>query len=406
MSRAVRPPSETAGGGGRRWTRWLARIAAVGGLALLAVVLLRGAPPAPGAPATERWEWDLPQNFPTPRVPAANPMSTAKVALGRRLFYDTRLSGNGTQSCSSCHMQKRAFTDGRARAVGSTGMVHPRGALSLANVAYNATLAWANPALVRLEQQATVPLFGDDPVEMGVNDRNKRAVLARLRRDPVYRTLFPRAFPNRKAPVNWNSITQALAAFQRTMISGDSRYDRHLAGKGRLNAAERRGMAIYFSEKAECFHCHSGYNLNDQATHVGARRTGPLFHNTGLYNLGGTGAFPDDNQGLIEVTGRAGDMGAFRAPTLRNIAVTAPYMHDGSIATLREVVDFYAAGGRVIADGPNAGDGRANPYKSDLIANITLTPRERADLVAFLKTFTDRRFLTDPRLSDPFTRKP
>lgn len=406
MSRASRPPSETTGGRGRRWREWLARTAAAAGFALLAFALLRGAPAAPGTPTADRWEWDLPQNLPTPRVPATNPMSKAKVALGRRLFYDTRLSGNGTQSCGSCHMQRRAFTDGRARAVGSTGMVHPRGALSLTNVAYNATLAWANPSLVSLERQVTVPLFGDDPVEMGVNDRNRRAILARLRRDPAYRTLFPRAFPGRTAPVSWNSITQALAAFQRTLISGNSRYDRHLAGKGGLSAAERRGMSIYFSERAECFHCHSGYNLNDQATHAGARRTRPLFHNTGLYDVDGAGAFPAGNQGLIEVTGRADDMGAFRAPTLRNIAVTAPYMHDGSIATLREVVDFYAAGGRVIADGPNAGDGRSSPYKSDLIANITLTDRERSDLVAFLKTFTDRRFLTDPRLSNPFARTP
>lgn len=404
MSRPAHPPSSTTGGR-RRWLDRAGRVFAACMLLLLGSVLVRGAPSA-SVVAGGDWEWVLPKNFPTPRVPAENPMSKAKVALGRRLFYDTRLSGNGTQSCGSCHMQRYAFTDRRARAVGSTGMIHPRSAPSLANVAYNATLAWANPAIVRLERQATVPLFGDDPIEMGVNDRNKRAVLTRLRRDQVYRRLFPRAFPGRKRPISWHSITQALAAFQRTLISGNSRYDRYLAGKGTLTTAERRGMNLFFSEKAECFHCHSGYNFNDQATHVGARRTRPLFHNTGLYNVDGDGAFPADNQGLIEVTGRPEDMGAFRAPTLRNIAVTAPYMHDGSITTLREVVDFYAAGGRVIADGPNAGDGRANPHKSDLITNISLTEQEREDLVAFLKTLTDRRFLSDPRFSNPFPSRP
>lgn len=405
MSRAERPPRHA---GGRRPAvgGWALRAAAAAGFALLMAALLRPGAGTPDASAAVpvRWEWDLPENFPTPRTPAANRMTKAKVALGRRLFYDVRLSGNGTQSCGSCHMQRRAFTDGRAQAVGSTGMVHPRGALSLANVAYNATLAWANPGLVSLERQMVVPLFGTEPVEMGVNDRNRAAVLRRLSRDPVYRRMFAAAFPGRGRPIGWNSIVQSISAFQRTLISGDSRYDRHVAGRGGLTAAETRGLNLFFGERAECFHCHSGFNFNDQVTYVGARRQPLPFHNTGLYNVGGTGAFPADNTGLFELTARPRDMGAFRAPTLRNIAVTAPYMHDGSIATLREVVDFYAAGGREISEGPDAGDGRLSPYRSDLIANISLTEQDKRDLVAFLKTLTDRRFLTDPRFSDPFAR--
>ena len=378
--------------------RWAACLVAA--LALLALTGSRA--PAPASAAATGWSWDLPENFPTPRVPASNPMSKAKVELGRRLFYDPRLSGNGRQSCSSCHLQEKAFTDGRARAIGSTGELHPRSAPSLINVAYNATLAWANPSLVTLEKQMEVPLFGDNPVEMGITDANKAKVIRRLMRDPRYRTMFAAAFPTQAKPIGLTNVVKAISSFQRTMISGDSRYDRYLAGRARLTARETRGKDLFFGERAECFHCHTSFNFNDQTVYAGKRVIETPFHNTGLFNVGGTGAFPSPNTGLFELTGLQRDMGRFRAPTLRNVAVTAPYMHDGSIATLQAVVRFYADGGRNITSGPDAGDGRLNPNKSGLIERITLTPRERSDLVAFLKTLTDRTFLTDPALSDPF----
>lgn len=355
-------------------------------------------------PAAQEWAWNLPQFFPTPRVPATNRMTQAKVTLGRYLFYEPRLSGNGSQSCGSCHMQSKAFTDGLAVAIGSTGDHTLRSSMPLANVGYNTTLTWANPSLVRLERQMLVPLFGTNPVEMGVNDRNKATVLARIRTDAAYRKRFATAFPGQKQPVTWTNVVKAISAFQRTMISGDSTYDRYLAGKATLTASQTRGKDLFFGEKAECHHCHGSFNLNDQVDYAGKTPVRPLFHNTGLYNIGGTGAFPEGNRGVFELTATATDMGAFRAQSLRNIAVTAPYMHDGSIATLQEVVDFYAAGGRDITVGPNAGDGRANPYKSGLTAGIDLTPQDKADLVAFLKTFTDQRFLTNAKLSDPFGR--
>ena len=360
-----------------------------------------GEPPATAAPGAG-WSWDLPAGFPTPKVPAANPMTPARVALGRYLFYDTRLSGNGRQSCGSCHQQDRAFTDGRARSIGSTGDLHPRSAPSLANVVYNATLTWANPSLVTLEKQMEVPLFAESPVEMGINDHNKARVVRRLRADARYRRMFAAAFPGQAAPIGLSNVIKAIASFQRTLISGDSRYDRHLAGRAKLTSAETRGKDLFFGERAECSHCHTSFNLNDQTVYAGKRVVDTPFHNTGLYNVGGTGAFPTPNRGVFELTGRDEDMGAFRAPTLRNVAVTAPYMHDGSIATLKQVVAFYAAGGRDVTSGPDAGDGRLNPHKSPLIDGITLSARDRSDLVAFLKTLTDRRLLTDPALSDPF----
>lgn len=353
--------------------------------------------------STSGWSWSLPANFPEPKVPADNPMSEAKVQLGRYLFYDARLSGNGTQSCAGCHLQDKAFTDGLARAIGSTGELTPRSAQHLANVAYNATLTWANPSLVTLERQMETPLFGTDPVEMGVTDASKPVVLQRLRADASYPARFAAAFPADGDAISWGNIIKAISAFERTLISGNSRYDQYLQGKTLLSAAEARGMQLFFGEKAECFHCHGSFNFNDQILHAASRLVETPFHNTGLYNIDGKGGFPYPNRGVFELTAKAADMGMFRAPSLRNVELTAPYMHDGSIATLEEVLRFYADGGRNISSGPYAGDGRANPLKSDLVMRIDLSEQEQADIVAFLRSLTDHEFISNPRHANPFT---
>ena len=365
--------------------------------------------------ATAEWDWHadagLPSDFPIPAVPADNPMTRAKVALGRFLFYDKQLSGNGTMACASCHLQDKAFTDGRTTGVGSTGEVHPRNAQGLANVAFNATLTWANPLLLTLERQMETPLFGAHPVEMGLNSANQAKVLARFSGDAAgvgYPEMFALAFPDVPAAerVSIGNIIKAIAAFERTMFSGDSKYDRWLKGQATLSEAEMRGMNLFNGETAECFHCHTDFNFNDQVRH--ARRLSPTtpFHNTGLYNIDGRGGFPEPNRGVYEISLVASDMGKFRAPSLRNVAVTAPYMHDGSKATLEAVLDHYANGGTVTTSGANTGDGRANPYKSDLISNISLTDQDKADLIAFLKTLTDETLLSNPKLADPFAARP
>lgn len=348
------------------------------------------------------WSWRLPANFPLPLEPTHNPMSSAKVELGRHLFYDVRLSGNGTQSCGSCHQQDKAFTDGLATAVGSTGEAHPRNTQSIINVVYSPTLTWANSSLLRLETQMLTPLFGEHPVEMGINDQNKAQVLARFQNSPLYAPLFAQAFPDDPTPISLNNIMLAISSFQRSIIAGDSRYDRYLQNKASLSAAEIRGRDLFFSEKAECFHCHQGFNFNDQVVHASTRGIDIQFHNNGLYNIGGTGAYPEHNGGIFELTGNPIDMGKFRAPSLRNVALTAPYNHDGSVATLEDVLANYAAGGRVITEGVHAGDGRLNPYKDDLIVRIDLTDAEQQDIVAFLKTLTDETVLVDPRFANPF----
>jgi cytochrome c peroxidase len=392
----------------RRLPRFAGGAALAAALAGLAACGGGGTQLAETRSAASAWVWSLPAYFPEPKVPADNPMSAAKVALGRFLFYDKRLSGNGRQACAGCHRQALAFTDGQAQAVGSTGELHPRGAQHLSNVVYNATLTWANPSLVTLERQMETPLFGERPIEMGLNDANKAEVLQRLRDDAgpsAYPQRFAAAFPGEPQPIVWGNVIKAIAAFQRALISGNSRYDQWLAGKATLAEGELRGMKLFFGEKAECFHCHGSFNFNDQIVHAGSRIVETPFSNTGLYNIGGTGAFPEPNRGVFELTARADDMGRFRAASLRNVAVTAPYMHDGTLATLAEVLRFYAAGGRHITAGPNAGDGRANPYKSDLISRIALSEAEQADIIAFLQTLTDHEFLTDPRHADPFATK-
>ena len=175
-----------------------------------------------------------------------------------------------------------------------------------------------------------------------------------------------------------------------------------MAGKTALTPSETRGMNLFFGEKAECFHCHGSFNFNDQVVHASTRVLELPFSNTGLYNIGGAGAFPEFNRGVFELSGLPRDMGMFRAPSLRNVEMTAPYTHDGSIETLEGMLDFYAAGGRNITSGPHAGDGRLSPLKSDLIALINLDAQEKSDIVAFLKTLTDHDFLTNPKLSSPF----
>jgi len=350
----------------------------------------------------QSFSWDLPGNFPAPRVPEDNPMTRAKVELGRHLFYDKRMSVNGTTACATCHQQKLAFTDGKALAVGATGESHPRGSMSLANVGYVPRLTWANPLMKRLEHQALVPMFGSDPVEMGLGDK-KVELIKTFKDDPRYQKLFARAFPSNTDPVTLDHITKALASFQRTLISGDAAFDRFSRGeRAALGADAQRGMALFFSERLECFHCHNGFNFTDSVDH-GNKSLGEVsFHNTGLYNLDGKGAYPKRNPGAMAITQKASDMGRFRAPTLRNVAVTAPYMHDGSIKTLEEVIDHYAAGGRLIEEGPHAGNGAKNPNKSRFIPGFILRPNEKTDLIAFLNSLTDYKFLKDERFADPF----
>jgi cytochrome c peroxidase len=350
--------------------------------------------------------WDLPPGFPPPAVPDDNPMTLAKVELGRRLFYDKRLSENGTYSCASCHEQALAFTDGKPQAVGSTGQTHPRGAMSLANVAYAATLTWGHPYLASLERQAQLPMFGDSPIELGM--RSQAEVEALLAGIPEYGALFDGAFAEDEAPITLLNVERAIASFERSLISGNAPFDRWIMNgdESAINESAKRGYTLFNTETFECYHCHGGFAFTDHVIFADEAFPQVLFHNTGLYNIDGDGAFPPPNTGVESVTEDPADMGRFKAPTLRNIAVTAPYMHDGSVATLSQVLDHYAAGGRTISDGPNAGIGSANPMKSNFVRGFVMSEAERADLLAFLESLTDAEFLANPAQSDPWQSEP
>lgn len=362
-------------------------------LALMLVMML--------AQAAE-FNWNLPDWTPPPRVPEDNPMTTAKVELGRHLFYEKRLSITADFSCASCHIQSLAFTDAKPVAVGATGEHHPRGAQSLANVVYSPILTWANPVLQRLEEQALIPMFGEEPTELGLVGKEQE-MLVMLAEDPNYDRLFREAFADGAEPVTLGNLTKALAAFQRTLISVNSPYDRYRYGGNTeaISDAAKRGEKLFFSERLECFHCHGGLHFTDSVTHQRMAFVETAFHNTGLYNLDEQGRYPAFNTGLHEITLEVDDMGKFRTPTLRNIAVTAPYMHDGSIATLSEVIDHYAEGGRTIKSGPKAGIGRNNPHKSEFVIGFSISKEEKLDLIAFLESLTDESFLTNPAFSDP-----
>ncbi|MBD2203763.1 di-heme enzyme [Calothrix sp. FACHB-1219] len=371
-------------------------------ICLLSICLAIGLSTAFGTSPTSEYDWNLPSWMPKPIVPADNPMNPPKVALGRHLFYEKRLSITKEFSCASCHIQQLAFTDGKPVAVGATGETHPRNSMSLANIAYNPVLTWANPLMTKLENQALVPMFGEHPVEMGMVGREKQ-ILAMLENDSKYRQMFTAAFGDSQDAISLGNLTKALAAFQRTLISVNSPYDRYRFGgdSNAISLAAKRGEKLFNSENLECFHCHGGINFSDSVMHDRLAFVEIAFHNTGLYNIDGKGAYPADNTGVYEITHKPSDMGRFKAPTLRNIALTAPYMHDGSIATLEEAIAHYKAGGRTIKTGKFAGVGSTNPLKSNFISGFTLSEAETQDLLAFLRSLTDDTFINNPAFSDP-----
>ena len=272
------------------------------------------------------------------------------------LFYDVRLSGNGTQSCATCHQQSRAFTDGRAVAIGSTGAEHTKNSQTLTNVAYNASFTWSGTDVRTLERQALVPMLNVSPVELGVRG-NEKEVVRRLSSDSRYVRAFRVAFPSQRRPISIRNAARAIAVFERRLVSSRSPYD-DVVYRGRHDAmsdAATKGMGLFFSDRAACASCHGGFNLSGPVRHVGAGGSQPAVVTNGV------------------------TAGKFRAPTLRNVELTGPYMHDGSVATLSEVIDRY-----------------------DSARALKLTTEEKHDLVEFLLALTDKAFVTDERLADPW----
>ena len=339
----------------------------------------------------DTYQWQLPPQFPKPDVPVDNPMSASKVALGRALFYEPALSGNRAMSCATCHQPDKAFSQAQALSSGSNGDTLKRNALALVNIAYNSDFTWAHNGLGSIEQQMLIPLFAQSPVEMGVTGKQNE-VLARFDTQD-YRRLFKKAYGDKE--VNFDRIVKAIASFVRSLTSFDSRFDDYAyrAQDNALDESELRGLELFFSERLECFHCHGGFNFTQSSVHEFQPLDLRPFHNTGLYNIDGKGAYPESDKGLIEVTLNPKDMGRFKAPTLRNIAYTSPYMHDGSIDNLEGVIEFYSRGGR--------GAGINSPFKNQFIKGFELSAEESKDLLAFLKSLSDPAFINNTKHHAP-----
>ena len=308
-------------------------------------------------PVAGDYQWHLPRGFPTPAVPADNPMSVAKVELGRRLFFETRLSVTGSYSCASCHDPARAYSDGRARAVGSTGELLTHGAMSLANVAYNISYGWTKPNLSSLEAQMLEPLLNQHPVEIGIAGR-QTAVVDLLAADASYATAFRASFPDDPQPMTFDHMVKAIAAFERTLIFGHSPFDRYVfnAEHEAITAPAKRGMRLFYSARAGCSSCHSGFNFDGNWRDASGESGKPSFADNGLGE------------------------GRFRVPTLRNIALTAPYMHDGRYATLAAVIEHYSRVAR-------------QPDVDRRLRKFDLSSAERQDLIAFLEALSDSELL-------------
>jgi cytochrome c peroxidase len=302
-----------------------------------------------------------PLGLPAVPIPKDNPPTAETIALGRRLFYDKRLSNDNSLACVNCHNPQFDFTDGLRLSKGVEGRLGVRNAPTILNVAYQPLQFWDGRAM-SLEQQAASPIA--DPVEM---NQPHKVFLSKLAGDAVYAEMFRKAFGSDE--ITLGRVEKALASFERTVLSGDSPFDRYQYGGNRnaLSPSQVRGLALFINpQKGNCAACHI---VGPQY----ALFTDGKFHNIGE-GVGDDGNFSD--VGRYHETKVDTDKGAFKTPTLRNVANTAPYMHDGSLLTLRQVVDFYAGGGN------------SNPYLDQEIKTIHLSGQERVDLVEFLKSLT------------------
>jgi cytochrome c peroxidase len=323
-------------------------------------------------------------------LPPDNPLTREAVELGRRLFYDPRLSGNNTVSCSTCHLQHLAFTDGKPTAIGVSGKTLALNSMSLANLMWGPKHFFWNGRATTLEEQALIPIQHPDEMAQDLDELSDE-----LAEDETYRRLFRVAYGG----ISPTSIAAALASFQRTLVSANSRYDQFLRGEVTLSEREELGRRLFMAHPdvkasrrgANCIDCHSQFLTSGFNTRFDG------FLNNGL------DAEAELPAGLQEFTGKPEHRGLFKVPTLRNIALTAPYMHDGRFRTLEEVLDHYNSGIKLsstlsplILEANNQDNASGEPV------SLNLSVEETAAVIAFLHTLTDEDFVTDKRFSDPF----
>jgi cytochrome c peroxidase len=321
------------------------------------------APPAEGAPSliVSTSPAGFPKGTNSERAPADNKLTLDRALLGKRLFYDPLLSRTNDISCATCHQQQFAFADPNPLSIGVEGRTGTRNAPSIVNAAWGKTFFW-DGRTGTLEEQTGQPI--ENPLEM---DLALSEAVARVAADASYVEGFQKAYGEAPSAV---SLQKALASFVRSVVSSNSPYDRHLRGDDSdFGPQRKRGEELFLSEKAECFHCHPSGSLSNEG-----------FFNNGSYVAGG-------DTGREQISGRVGDLGKFKVPGLRNIAATAPYMHDGSVATLEDVIEHYAAGGR------------GDPTTDPLIKPLSLSSEDKADLLEFLHSLTDPSLFEDARFA-------
>lgn len=310
-------------------------------------------------PATDEYVLQVPAGFSMPEIPVDNALTKSRIALGRRLFYDPVLSADSTRSCASCHAPQLAFSDSTAVSFGISHRAGTRNSPSLANVAYQQRLL-REGGVPTLEMQVLVPIQ-----EHNEFDFNILLVAERLQRMPEYHKMAETAYGR---PPDAFVITRSIAAFERTLLSGNAPFDQWFfkGNNEAVSSSTKRGYDLFMDERLGCGKCHGGFLFTNQG-----------FTNNGLYET-----YPDS--GRIRLTGLEIDRAVFKVPSLRNISLTAPYMHDGSLETLDAVIDHYQTGGK------------SHPNKSPLLKPFVLSPVERADLRAFLNSLTDTEFISNP----------
>jgi cytochrome c peroxidase len=314
-------------------------------------------------------------------IPADNPLTVEGIELGRMLFYEKRLSANNTMSCATCHQQSKAFTDGNAFSTGIDGIQGKRSAMAIQNLHWVTNFFW-DGRVNSLEAQALLPI--EDPIEMHLP---LDSAVNRLQKLKIYRDKFFYAFGSET--ITKDRIAKAIAQFERTLISSNSKYDKYLRGEYSLTESEQRGMELFFTHPipdqlrgGNCGDCHGSYLVSLNG-----------FHNNGLI------ANPIDS-GRGKVTGNSFDNFKMRAPSLRNIELTAPYMHNGMFNTLEEVLNHYNE--HIQYNSPNL-DVLITDATNELgETTLMLTTQEKADIISFLKTLTDEDFISNPKFSNPF----
>jgi cytochrome c peroxidase len=301
--------------------------------------------------------FELPSGFPIPSFPSENEFTEDKFLLGRRLFFDPVLSLDSTISCASCHKPEYAFTDRNKVSFGVSGRSGTRNSPSLGNVVYQPYLL-REGGVPTLEMQVGVPIQ-----EHNEFDHNILLIVDKLNQQTSYRELSLKAYG--RLPDAF-VLTRSIATFERSLLSGNSSYDKFINGDSNaLSASAKNGLRLFNSPELKCNQCHAGFNFTNYA-----------FLNNGLYEH-------DPDEGRMRLTGKEEDRSLFKVPSLRNVEVTYPYMHDGSINTLEEIIEHYASGGK------------NNLQKSKLISGFTITGQEKTDLVNFLKALTDTHFITN-----------